>query len=192
MTIHPRNLLKSSSDRLIHGPECANLATYAPVAQLDRATASGAVGCGFEPRRVQKRVSAKFWGWVDQRNFKKDERQHDGDSCEPLGAIERARFDRVLGGSKPAAISDHAFSDVSRLRPVSLGAGHRRFWKLRDPAIALSRPLAWLCCIDRFPAGYPFPCTAGGGGFLDVPWNHFNRCRRHSRHEVEEALTERS
>jgi hypothetical protein len=30
------------------------LASGAPVAQLDRVTASGAVGCGFDPRRVQK------------------------------------------------------------------------------------------------------------------------------------------
>jgi hypothetical protein len=31
--------------------------SFAPVVQLDRTTASGAVGCAFEPRRAQKQLA---------------------------------------------------------------------------------------------------------------------------------------
>src|SRR5205823_7717106 len=36
-----------------------------PVVQLDRATASGAVGCGFEPRRAQNSENRLFTGKIE-------------------------------------------------------------------------------------------------------------------------------
>ena len=42
----------------------ANSSLSAPVAQLDRALASGAKGCGFDPRRAQVRAALAFFSSV--------------------------------------------------------------------------------------------------------------------------------